>query len=143
MMWAFNMLLVWLLLSYDVACKWSIWFLRRLALAPALPWAEGIPKLQTTYLIPKFHLGSHRPECADKYSFNYTEGVGRMHGEMVETIWAALNWLQYSTREMAAGHRREVISEAMNFWNWRKNIGAGVLLLLTWWLRLTGELTPV
>lgn len=53
-----------------------------------------------------------------------------MHGEMVETIWAALNWLQYSTREMGAGHRREVITEAMNFWNWCKNIGAGKLVII-------------
>lgn len=77
------------------------------------------------WLVPKFHLGSHRDECADTFSFNYTFGVGRMHGEMVETIWAALNWLQYSTREMGAGHRRDVITEAMNYWNWGKVIRAG------------------
>lgn len=130
MMWAFNLFLLWLLLSYDVACKWHKLFLERLSLAPQLPWAESVPKLEKTYLVPKFHLGSHRPECADDYSFAHTEGVGRMHGEMVETIWAALNWLQYSTREMGAGHRREVITEAMNFWNWCKNIGAGKLVII-------------
>lgn len=124
---AFAASIIWLLFSYDIACKWSINFLARIALAPEewgwhtiAAWPIAI-----LYLVPKFHLGSHKEGCAYNYSFNYTKNVGRMHGELVETIWAGLNWLQYSTREMGPAHRREVLTEAMNYWNWQKVIGTG------------------
>lgn len=125
---AYLMGCVFLLFSYDIVCKWSINFWNRLIVGSKLNWHDPLKEnITCQFLVPKFHLGSHREECADHFSFNYAEGVGRMHGELVETIWAGLNWLQYSTREMSAGHRREVITEAMNYWNWGKVIRTGRL----------------
>lgn len=115
------------LFSYDVVCKWHINFWTRLKLGSKTNWYDVLKdSMQYQFLVPKFHLGSHKEECADRFSFNYADGVGRMHGELVETIWAGLNWLQYSTQEMSAGHRREVITEAMNYWNWGKVIRTGM-----------------
>lgn len=108
-------------LSYDVACKYSVNFKKRVMPADESKTAllDNCPP-QITFLVPKFHLEGHVKECADRYSFNFTEGVGRMSGELVETPWAALNRLQASTTTMAAGRRIDTLSHHFNHWNWNK-----------------------
>lgn len=104
--------------SYDIACKYGINFRHRVM--------ESDVKLldhedfNLVFLVPKFHLGGHVRTCADKFAFDYTPNVGRMSGELVETPWAAMNWLQYSTREMGWGTRRDVLTNNLNGWNWNK-----------------------
>ncbi len=119
--------ILWFIISYDIACKFGLRFLNRVLGAPYPLFEENDRKTleAITWLVPKFHLGGHQPECSDKYSFNYTAGVGRNHGEGVETIWSTLNWLKYSTREMGLGHRVEVLNDNMQAINWSKiqNIG--------------------
>jgi hypothetical protein len=111
--------------SYDIACKYNINFLKRVSEgAVKLLNPEQIPG-ELVWLVPKFHLAGHRPECADQYSFNFTLFVGRMSGELVETPWAETNWLQYSTREMTWGARRDIITAVLLFWNWWKIITMG------------------
>lgn len=115
--------------SYDIACKYSVHFFERvkaalpnkpplLSSAASAAFAAGLTVM--TWLIGKFHLGGHKQECSKKYSFNYNTMVGRMSGELVETIWSAFNWLKFQTREMGPGPREETLSDAMNFWNWLK-----------------------
>lgn len=123
--WALRHGILDVIFSYDIACKYSAKFLERVTTAgidgadPLIP-AEIDQMLRITWLIGKFHLGGHKEECSKKYSFNYNAGVGRMSGELVETIWSTLNALKYQTREMGPGPRREMISDAMNFWNTQK-----------------------
>ena len=50
-----------------------------------------------TFLVPKFHLPAHGPKCQAQYSFNYTRGVGRTHGETVEQEWVYINLAALST----------------------------------------------
>lgn len=82
------------------------------------------------WLIGKFHLGSHREDCLKKFSFNFTQGVGRMSGELVETIWSYFDYLKYQTREMSAGCRKELLTDSMNWWNWQKLVKIGKLCSL-------------
>lgn len=113
-------------MSYDIACKYSINFLERVLDGPVKlipPEFESLPKI--LWLIGKFHIGGHREECLKKFSFDYNELVGRMSGELVETIWAELNWLKQQCREMSPESRIEVVSEAFNQWNFGKNAGMG------------------
>lgn len=113
-------------MSYDIACKYSINFWARVSegVAPLLePMIRMV--LLIIWLVPKFHLNGHKKECMDKFSFNFTKWVGRMSGELVETPWAALNWLKYSSRKMLAGARVDLLSDHFNEWNWSKNINAG------------------
>lgn len=122
--------------SYDIACKYSVHFFERIKAAlpgkdPLFPSSASLAfengLVFITWLIGKFHLAGHKEECSKKYSFNYNSLVGRMSGELVETIWAAFNWLKYQTREMGPGPRIETLSDAMNFWNWMKVIKMGKL----------------
>ena len=46
-------------------------------------------------------------------------------GEAVEHIWAALNGLALRTREMASGHRHDVINYFHDFKNIQRMYGIG------------------
>lgn len=119
--------------AYDIACKYSVKFWDRVTQHP-----DGKPLLDPAakalfndcertlkWLIGKFHLGGHQEECSKKYSFNYNVNVGRMSGELVETIWSDFDWLKFITREMGIGVRQEMLSDGMNGWNWQKIILMG------------------
>ena len=72
------------IIIYDVACRWSIYFYKRTKESACL----GIP--QGICLVPavgKWHLGAHIPECFPKYSLNFVDGIGQIDGEISETLW--------------------------------------------------------
>ena len=81
--------------------------------------------LSLTYLVPKFHLPAHGIKCQAQYSFNYTRGVGRTHGETVEQEWAYINLAALSTREMGPGARHSALDDSWGGWNWKKTLGLG------------------
>ena len=110
--------------SYDIACRWSINLFQRINTYP--------PELRITkdkfsleYFIPKFHLPAHGSSCHTKYSFNYRPGVGRTHGENIESGWAHTNPAAVATREMGAGARHSSLDSHWGGWNWRKVAGFG------------------
>jgi hypothetical protein len=116
--------LLWFVVSYDIACQWSVKLWDRMAKYP--------PKMQLnresmdfTFLIPKFHLPAHIPKCHTAYSFNYTPGVARTDGEAPERGWAHINPTAMSTREMGPGHRQDTLDDHFGDWNWKKVIAMG------------------
>lgn len=119
-----------IIFSYDIACKYSINFLRRVTEGdvPLLDSTADEAESKLTWLIGKFHLGAHKQECTEKYSFNYTWGVGRMSGELVETIWADFNFFRHQSKEMTVAARKDILNDAFNQWNWNKIIHLGMLL---------------
>lgn len=114
-------------ITYDIACKYGVNFPIRCynqdPTAALIPTPDG--PINVSFCVNKFHQESHDQNCCTKNALNYTKFVGRTCGEGVETIWAKLNWLRYSTREMTKGGRREILSEHFNDWNWQKIIGIG------------------
>ena len=110
--------------SYDIACRWSINLFRRIKnYSPELRVPED--RFSLEYFIPKFHLPAHGPDCHTKYSFNYRPGVGRTHGENIESGWAHTNPAAVATREMGAGARHSALDSHWGGWNWRKIVGFG------------------
>ncbi|KIO19112.1 hypothetical protein M407DRAFT_51641, partial [Tulasnella calospora MUT 4182] len=109
-------------ITYDIACKYGVNFKSRCFNKD--PQAALIPtpheEMFIAFCVNKFHQESHEDSCSAKNALNYTKFVGRTCGEGVETIWAKMNWLRYSTREMSPGVRRETLSEHFNDWNWQK-----------------------
>ena len=86
-----------IIFSYDIACKFGIHFTKCISQGKVvLVQLKDIPN-DLIWLVPKFQLAGNKEACADVYSLNYTRWVGWMSGELVETIWAALNSYQYST----------------------------------------------
>ena len=113
-------------ISYDIVCRWLINLRRRMR-----NYAEDLQipedKFELEYFIPKFHLPAHGPACHTKYSFNYRPGVGRTHGENIESGWAHTNPTAIATREMGAGARHSALDGHWGGWNWRKIVGFGKL----------------
>ena len=117
-------------ISYDIACRWSIKLRQRIQnYSEALQIPED--KFALEYFIPKFHLPAHGSSCHTKYSFNYRPGVGRTHGENIESGWAHTNPAAVSTREMGAGARHSALDGHWGGWNWRKIIGFGKFYMVS------------
>ena len=114
-------------ISYDIACRWSIKLRQRI-----LGYSDylQVPKdrFKLEFFIPKFHLPAHGSNCHTKYSFNYRPGVGRTHGENIESGWAHTNPAAIATREMGAGARHSTLDGHWGGWNWRKIVGFGTHL---------------
>ncbi|KAG8899214.1 hypothetical protein FRC01_010620 [Tulasnella sp. 417] len=112
-------------ITYDIACKYGVNFKSRCCNNKCnfvlIPTAHG--EINIIFCVNKFHQESHDDECAAKNALDYTKYVGRTCGEGVETVWAEMNWLRYSTKEMGTGTRIETLSEHFNHWNWQKTLG--------------------
>jgi hypothetical protein len=119
-----NTTLLTLIISYDIACQWSVNLWKRLEDFPDA--FRFNPESRTiTFLIPKFHLSAHKYACHINYSFNLTKFVGRTDGEGVERGWSQINAIAPSTKEMGPGSRRDTIDDHFSDSNWKKIVGMG------------------
>ncbi|KAF9541213.1 hypothetical protein CPC08DRAFT_756183 [Agrocybe pediades] len=121
--------LVETVVSYDIACQWSIKLWERMKIYPN--WMHVDHENKTTYrfLIPKFHLPAHIKACHTRYSFNFNEAVGRTDGEGVERGWSFINPIATSTREMGPGSRRDTLDDHFGDWNWKKSAQLAEIIL--------------
>ncbi|KAF9048976.1 hypothetical protein BJ165DRAFT_1464001 [Panaeolus papilionaceus] len=112
------------IVSYDVACQWSINLPVRLrAIQEDFFFPKDIKLVK--YLVPKFHLPAHIAPCRIRYSFQLASGVGRTDGEAPERLWNETNPLATSTREMGPGTRRDTLDYHFGDFNWKKTITFG------------------
>ncbi|KAG6807588.1 hypothetical protein H0H92_007027 [Tricholoma furcatifolium] len=114
--------ILYVILSYDIACQWGRNLKARAADYPdALK--DVTKRIEWTALVPRWHIIAHGEDCQTEYSLNYEEGVGRTCGEDVESGWSHTNQLSTSTREMGPANRRETLDDHWGGWNWQKIIG--------------------
>lgn len=112
-----------IVVSYDIACQWSIHLWERMLLYSP-EW--DFDSRTIVFVVPKFHLPAHREKCITDLSFNFTPHVGRTDGEAVERGWAAVNPFASSTKEMGPGARRDFLDDVFGDHNWRKICQLGV-----------------
>ncbi|KAF7349654.1 CxC2 domain-containing protein [Mycena sanguinolenta] len=124
-------LLLWLFLSYDIACQWykNLW--TRMSIFPEdVRWkADKEKKKKVVFLVPKFHLPAHIEKCNIDFSFNLTPFVGRTDGEAPERGWADANRLANSTSISGPGARRDTLDAHFQYSNWKKIVRLGTVLL--------------
>lgn len=106
-------------LHYDIMCQYWTNFAKGFEQNPFLVKPEGIEILRAIGL---FHVHGHKDEC---FAPNYVPGCGNVDGEILETLWSALNHISASTRRASAEHRREIIDDHMNDNNWKKLLRLG------------------
>ncbi|KAF8190101.1 hypothetical protein BJ912DRAFT_850370 [Pholiota molesta] len=112
--------------SYDIACQWSIHLQERMTkFNPTFFVHDSNTFIR--YLVPKFHLPAHIAACRSEYSFNFAKGTGRTDGEAPERGWVYINGLATSTREMGPGSRSDTLDSHMGDENWKKVTGMGNL----------------
>ncbi|KAJ6602497.1 hypothetical protein DFH09DRAFT_1301519 [Mycena vulgaris] len=115
--------LLWLTISYDIACQWQINLAARMEKMPeALKLGSEV---EIQYGLPVWHAAAHETECQVKNSLNYLEGVGRTDGEGIERTWSGLNPAGWATKEMGKGARHDSLEDRIDHHNWEKNIRQG------------------
>ncbi|KAJ6479437.1 hypothetical protein C8R47DRAFT_1218996 [Mycena vitilis] len=120
--------LVRLFVSYDIACQWhkKLWG-RMMCFEKGVQFVEGTKFV--VFLVPKFHLPAHIELCNILFSFNLTAFVGRTDGEAPERGWADANRLANSTSISGPGARRDTLDNHFQWWNWKKIVALGTVLL--------------
>jgi hypothetical protein len=108
------------LVSYDIGCQWSKNLEKRI---PLYPVSSSFSLSSLSYwrvVVPKFHLAGHGKDCQLTFNINFTEGAGRMSGEMIESGWAQSGSMAIWTRENGPFARRAVLDDHWDSENWRK-----------------------
>lgn len=107
-------ILVW----YDIFCQWIVHL------------SERISDSKGTLKLPRgadidggiglFHVHGHQDQCYHRFASYFVPGAAMVDGEVLETLWSALNQISRSTRTATLPHREEVLDDHMNDNNWRK-----------------------
>ncbi|KAF8874887.1 hypothetical protein CPB84DRAFT_1853471 [Gymnopilus junonius] len=119
---------LYITVSYDIACQWSIYFWDRMKIYPEF--LQLLPALYfIQFLIPKFHLPAHILLCQIIFSLNYNKDCGRTDGEGVERGWDYINPIATSTREMGPGSHHDTLDAHFGDWNWQKTCSMSTFLL--------------
>ena len=122
-----NITVLFLLISYDIACQWFTNLFKHMQDWPAhltIP-----PSITLTPAIPKLHEPMHTAANHHAYSLNFISGVGASDFECPERFWAAHNALGNATKTQGPGSRHDILDDHFNFWNWQKYIGMGKTLM--------------
>ena len=116
-----------LLVTYDIACQWSVNLQRRLStyLPPLNLDLTQITSHRTA--VPKFHLVGHGLSCQVRYNLALMDGVGLTHGEGVETVWSHSTSLATWSRENGPAAHHQVLDDHWGSWNWRKVVNSRTL----------------
>ena len=122
------------LISYDIACQWSVHVWDRL---PDLPTRlqVNLSDVEFEFAIPKFHYAAHG-DGGDEgdakhapFSFNNIPGAGREEGEEPERLWSSINGAAPSTKEMGPGARQDSLTNHFDHANWLKVTRIGTPLV--------------
>jgi hypothetical protein len=113
-----------LVVSYDVACQWSINFASHLAVFPTAM-QFNLSKMLFTTVITKFHILSHSPKCQSVWSLNFCHWMARTDGEVVEHEWLHINPVALSTKVMGPGSRHDTLDDHWGAWNWWQVVSMG------------------
>ncbi|KAG1829734.1 hypothetical protein DFJ58DRAFT_719665 [Suillus subalutaceus] len=68
---------------------------------------EMVPELTIIPGIGLWHIHGHQDSCYVRYASNFIEGIGRIDGEIMETLWSRLNLISPAARGMSSPHRKE------------------------------------
>ena len=115
--------LLWIRLSYDIACQFGLLLLLRFQSLPE--WIRRAAPPTISFCVPKFHLPVHVKKCWGPYSFNFRKHVGRTDGEGPERLWSLLNPVANSVSMMTQGGRYDTLDDFCNHNNWRKTTKLG------------------
>ncbi|KAJ7847138.1 hypothetical protein B0H14DRAFT_2306638, partial [Mycena olivaceomarginata] len=103
--------------SYDSYCSFVVNQTKRgVDLFPEETWFHDVLK-RIKGQIPADHIRGHGIDCQALWQAIYFACRAHFHGETAEVIWAFLNGLGSSTRQMTGGSRHDIINFVMHAWN--------------------------
>ncbi|KAJ7117958.1 hypothetical protein C8R43DRAFT_901603 [Mycena crocata] len=116
-----NSIVMFLVLSYDIACQYSKKFWTRME---ELPEKMHLDQLKTPvwFKVPNFHILGHKFPCHAPFSFHFMWGGGKTDGEDVEQNWEFTNGAAGSTKMMGLGSRHAFLEALFSFHNWMRTV---------------------
>ncbi|KAF7335584.1 CxC2 domain-containing protein [Mycena venus] len=117
-----GLMMLFLTISYDIACQWKVNVAERMARLPPEMHMD-LSKVQVQFGLPVWHAGSH--DCREDNSLSFKAGVGKTDGEGIERTWAVLNPAALATKEMGLGNRADVLDDRIDNHNFLKNLTQG------------------
>ncbi|THU84668.1 hypothetical protein K435DRAFT_687085 [Dendrothele bispora CBS 962.96] len=115
-----------IVISYDISCQWSRNFWQRMSTLTS-DFKFQFTRSGVRFMVPKFHLRAHQPDCHTRFNFDYAPGCGETHGEVIEEGWAQSNKAAAQTKEMGPGTRAQTLDDIFGFHNFRNIVGLGGL----------------
>ncbi|EIM90975.1 uncharacterized protein STEHIDRAFT_48416, partial [Stereum hirsutum FP-91666 SS1] len=95
---------------YDIGCQWSINFWERIVEMPDyLQISECV--VNVLFIVPAFHLKAHIEKCKPLFSPWFSRRLAQMEFEAIKRIWAIINGIAFSIREMRPGHWHDTIDD--------------------------------
>ncbi|KAJ7140660.1 hypothetical protein C8R44DRAFT_866364 [Mycena epipterygia] len=114
--------------SYDSWCSFVVNLVpRAITLFPEETWLHTLLSLVEGQ-IPADHINRHGTDCQALWQAVYFACRSHFHGETAEMLWAFLNPLGSSTRQMTGGARHDIINFVMDAWNTWKVLRQAELL---------------
>ena len=96
-----------ILFIYDIVCQYIIHLKDHIG--------ELLPLgLSVDAAIGLFHVHAHKDECFFRYATSFIPGAGITTGEILESMWSALNSISPVVRTATLAHRAEVLDDHCN-----------------------------
>ncbi|KAF7294627.1 CxC2 domain-containing protein [Mycena indigotica] len=119
--------LLWITISYDIACQWKVHLNQRMMRLPSnMTLDPDATKVQ--FGLPIWHAESHTKSCRDTNKLDYKPGVAKTDGEAIERVWSVLNPAALATKEMGLGNRADTLDDRVDNHNFLKNMMLGTTL---------------
>ncbi|KAJ6604883.1 hypothetical protein B0H10DRAFT_2229362 [Mycena sp. CBHHK59/15] len=114
--------------SYDSWCSFVLHLVNRaITLFPEEEWLHTL-LASVEGQIPADHINGHGLDCQTIWQAGYFACRGHFHGETAEVLWAFLNPLRSSTRQMTGAAHHDIINFVMDTWNTLKVLRQAELL---------------
>ncbi|KAJ7683790.1 hypothetical protein B0H17DRAFT_1204924 [Mycena rosella] len=115
-------------MSYDSYCSFVVNQVKRaIALFPEEKWLHQLLALVEGQ-IPADHINGHGVDCQTVWQAVYFACRAHFHGETAEMLWAFLNPLGSSTRQMTGAARHDIMNFVLDAWNTWKVLRQAKLL---------------
>ncbi|KAJ7016505.1 hypothetical protein C8F04DRAFT_981397, partial [Mycena alexandri] len=103
--------------SYDSWCSFVVNMVKRaMDQFPEEKWLHTLLN-EVEGQIPADHINGHGVDCQAVWQAVYFACRAHFHGETAEVLWAFLNPLGSSTRQMTGGARHDIINFVIDAWN--------------------------
>ncbi|KAJ7024853.1 hypothetical protein C8F04DRAFT_1269860 [Mycena alexandri] len=114
-------IILYLILSYDIACQYGKKFWERMKGLPATMQLD-MDKIAVWFKVPNFHMLGHKWPCHSPFSFHWMWGAGMTDGEVVEQNWEFTNGAAGSTKMMGPGGRHAFLEGLFAYHNWMRTV---------------------
>ncbi|KAJ6478376.1 hypothetical protein C8R45DRAFT_934146 [Mycena sanguinolenta] len=115
---------IYLAISYDIACQWQVNLEKRIEVLPARLRLD-LTMVTMIFSLPVWHAVAHKRECQVQNSLSYIPGERRTDGEGIERTRGHLNPLGWSMKEMNVGAHHDAVEDKVDHLHFEKNVNQG------------------